>query len=328
MDDSYIPIQDRKQHPTLWFDDGNIVLTTNISRFRVHRGLLSMNSPVFADMLSMPQPDRIEDGYEGLPVVEISDNDADFTHLLRFFYDHRYYQGGTETTFEKVSGLLRMSTKYQVDDLRTEIIAHLSLAYPSTLEHYMKAVDPDTQLPLFPPFHGQHFAVVHLARETDASILLPAALWRSMCMTTPGILEGTVDSNGTRHMLPPGDIRICMLTKSQIYKKLVRMESMLTKKGRLGCVRQQQNGGSGVAPCTEIATSSVINHFASPGLELVDDNDMFAEMKAFEKWRHLVCHVCRHAADSTLSSHRTRWWSALPLFFGLPEWNNSQNASN
>ncbi|TDL16694.1 hypothetical protein BD410DRAFT_844207 [Rickenella mellea] len=208
MEDSYIPIQDRKQHPKLWFDDGNIILTTNLSRFRVHRGFLSMSSPVFADMLSMPQPDtnQVEDVYDGLPVVEISDNDTDFTHLLRFFYDHRYYQGGTKTTFEKISGLLRLSTKYQMDYLRNEIIDHLSLAYPSTLENYMKAVDQNTELPLFPSFHGQHFAVVALARETGAYNLLPTALWRSMCMITQDIVEGITDSNGRKnYALPPMD---------------------------------------------------------------------------------------------------------------------------
>ncbi|TDL16691.1 hypothetical protein BD410DRAFT_730988 [Rickenella mellea] len=124
MDDSYILIQHRKQHPKLWFDDGNIVLTTNLSRFRVHRGSLWMNSPVFADMLSMPQPEpsNMEITFEGVPIVQtrMSDNCDDLAHLLNFFYNQRYYQGGTETTFEKISGLLRMSTKYQLDDLRDE----------------------------------------------------------------------------------------------------------------------------------------------------------------------------------------------------------------
>ncbi|TDL16695.1 hypothetical protein BD410DRAFT_901883 [Rickenella mellea] len=194
-------------------------------------------------MLSMPQPDRIEDSFEDLPIVEIRDNDTDFTHLLCFFYDHRYYQGGTEPTFEKISGLFRMSTKYQMDDLRNEIIAHLSSAYPSTLEQYLKAVDPMTTLPLFPPFHGQHFAVVALARETDASILLAAALWRSTCMTSQDILQGAVDLNGRRYMFSPADTQLCMLSKSRAYKKLVRVEnSFAATLKRTNCVMQNQRG--------------------------------------------------------------------------------------
>ncbi|TDL16722.1 hypothetical protein BD410DRAFT_731071 [Rickenella mellea] len=89
---TFIPLSDRKRHPNLWFEDGNIFLATNISIFLVHRGLLSMNSPVFADMLSMPQPETVEiaiDGLPGIPVVELSDDDGKITHLMRFCYNAR-----------------------------------------------------------------------------------------------------------------------------------------------------------------------------------------------------------------------------------------------
>ncbi|TDL16702.1 hypothetical protein BD410DRAFT_795103 [Rickenella mellea] len=317
------PVTDRIRHPTLWFDDGNIILTTKVSLFRVHRGLLSMNSPVFADMLSIPQPDHIEDGYEGLPVVEISDNDAYFTHLLCFFYDHRYYQGGTETTFEKISGLLRMSTKYQMDDLRNEIISHLALAYPSTLEKYLEVVNAKTQLPLFPPFHGQHFAVVALAREIDASILLPAALWRSMCMPTQDILQGAVDLNGTRHILSPTDIQLCILKKSEEYKRQVGLEHFFgaMMKRTPTCDRQNQRvGNQGVSPCAEIPTDKVLRHFLKTEETSRDNHDMLARLDALEVWRPLICETCRECADSLISISRENYWLDLPSVFELPKW--------
>ncbi|TDL16682.1 hypothetical protein BD410DRAFT_901871 [Rickenella mellea] len=290
--DGYIPVTDRKRYPTLWFDDGNIVLTTNVSQFRVHRSLLSMNSPVFADMFSMPQTDRLEDTVEGLPVVEISDDDTDLTHLLYFFYDHRYYQGGTETTFEKISGLLRMGTKYQMDDLRNEIIDHLSLAYPSTLEKYLKAVNPKTRLPLFPPFLGQHFAIVNLARETDASILLPAALWRSTCMITFDIVEGPEDSTGTKYILFPTDVKRCIQQKSNSYKMLMKMEHSLPDVPKASECCPPKDEGS-VGTCREVASSTVLHHFSISGPEIRDDIDFFTQMDAFEVWRSLVCTSCR-----------------------------------
>ncbi|TDL16685.1 hypothetical protein BD410DRAFT_795076 [Rickenella mellea] len=329
-DSVYIPISDRKRHPTLWFDDGNIILAATFSLFRVHRGLLSMNSPVFADMFSMPHPDAdsIENGFEGLPVVEITDTDVDFTHLLSFFYDHRYYQGGTMTTFEKISGLLRTSTKYQMDNLRNEVISHLALAYPSTFEGYLKAVDPNAAVPLFPPFLGQHFAVVALARETGASVLLPAALWRSMCMTSQEILDGVVDSNGTRYMLSPADVRRCILKKSQVYKRLVRMENMFAAKLKpQGCVRQNLRGGKAISPCMEIAVFEVIIHFSNAAEETRDDHDMF-QMGAFGAWRPLLCDGCRNGADTLLAGWRTDWWSSLPNAFELPEWGRLTDDSN
>ncbi|TDL16681.1 hypothetical protein BD410DRAFT_776883 [Rickenella mellea] len=317
--DDYISITKRKRHLTLWFDDGNIILTTNASLFRVHRCLLSMNSPVFADMLSMPQPEHVEDGYEGFPLVEISDNDTDFTHLLCFFYDHRYYQGGSETTFEKISGLLRMSTKYQMDDLRDEVISHLAMAYPSTVKKYLEVVNGETPLPLFPPFRGQHFAVVALARETDASILLPAALWRSMCMPTRDILKGAVDLNGTRYTLSPTDIELCMLRKATVYKNLVRAENTLSnilKKSE--CIRQRERGDPSIWPCIEIAKSKVVHHFSSHGPPIRDDYDLMIDMRAFEAWRPLVCDSCRVLADLKVSVWHEDRWNSLPALFDLP----------
>ncbi|TDL16717.1 hypothetical protein BD410DRAFT_795113 [Rickenella mellea] len=88
---TYVTFKDRKRHPDLWLDDGNIILATDLSIFRVHRSMLSKNSSVFADMFSMPQPMNSleEPSVEGLPVVVLTDNDADVTHLLNFVYDRR-----------------------------------------------------------------------------------------------------------------------------------------------------------------------------------------------------------------------------------------------
>ncbi|TDL16711.1 hypothetical protein BD410DRAFT_696956, partial [Rickenella mellea] len=204
----------RKRRPKLWFDDGNIILATSLSIFRVHRGMLSMNSPVFADMLSLPQPEVAENTIEGLPdipVVELSDDDQDFTHFLRFCYNPRC--GGTPTTFGMISGLLRMSTKYQNDELRNEVISHLATAYPTTLQRYAEALKPNAQISLFPSFDGQNFAVARLARETEATVLLPAALWRSSCQPRKDILYGTVSRDRKRHQLTPMDQRICLSVK-------------------------------------------------------------------------------------------------------------------
>ncbi|TDL16689.1 hypothetical protein BD410DRAFT_755186 [Rickenella mellea] len=296
MNNRSTPIKDRNQYPKLWFDDGNVVLTTSVSRFRVHRSVLSMSSPVLAGML---QPDRIrgEETYEGLPVFEINDNEVDFMHLLYFIYDRRYYQYGIETTFGKMSGLLRMSTKYQMHELRSEIIQHLALAYPTTRAQYLKAVDPKAWLPLFPPFHGQHFAVAALARQTNATVLLPAALWRSTCMTLKDILDGAVDSNGTKHRLCPADILRCTIAKSNVYKHIINAETALMNELRQSeCARQDEKEDSIVSPCMDIATSQFIQYSISSGTVLVReecDSMTQAALGSFEVWRLLVCDSCR-----------------------------------
>jgi hypothetical protein len=74
------------RHPDLWFDDGSIVLSVQMTLFRVHRTTLSKHSTVFADMFSIPQPlDQVT--IEGCPVVNLPDSAADFAYLLKALYD-------------------------------------------------------------------------------------------------------------------------------------------------------------------------------------------------------------------------------------------------
>lgn len=81
-------VQERAQHPTLWFEDGSIILVTTKTLFRVHKGVLSLNSAVFQSMFSVPQPVSPADGetLDGVPVVHLLDDEADLTHLLKALY--------------------------------------------------------------------------------------------------------------------------------------------------------------------------------------------------------------------------------------------------
>ncbi|TDL16671.1 hypothetical protein BD410DRAFT_795064 [Rickenella mellea] len=320
---TYIALEDRKRHSSLWFDDGNIVLATRASIFRVHRGLLSKNSPVFSDMLSMPQPETMEPTFDGLPIVELSDDDTDFTHILNFFYDRRYYLGGMPTTFSIVSGLLRMSTKYQVDELRDEIISHLAIAYPRTFEKYLEAVKPEAQLKLFPSFPGQHFAMVTLARETNAYILLPAALWRSSCVGWLDITRGIVGLNGDSPRLPPNDRLRCLLLRHAFGEKSIHLEHTLPRLWEASTCKERGQDGrllKDYTPCQGRAVIKTSNHFANHHPKLEDHHDHFTQMNGFAKWRTSVCDVCRNKAESELSSVRSSWWEQLPVMVGLPAW--------
>ena len=73
------------------FRDGNIVLQADNVRFRVHEGILAANSTVFADMLSVPQPDggRDVDVENSCPVVVLQDSPEDLNYLLKALYDRR-----------------------------------------------------------------------------------------------------------------------------------------------------------------------------------------------------------------------------------------------
>lgn len=74
---------DREQDEELWFQDGTIILACRGTAFRVYRGPLIDQSPVFGDMLSLPQPSLdVRQGWN-CPVVRLQDSPDDLRHLLR-----------------------------------------------------------------------------------------------------------------------------------------------------------------------------------------------------------------------------------------------------
>jgi hypothetical protein len=88
--------QDNEQRNAIrgepWFDDGNIILEADSTRFRVYRGILSASSPIFADMLSVPQPTTSTEILEGCPVVCVSDPAKDWQIVLETLYQRRCFQ--------------------------------------------------------------------------------------------------------------------------------------------------------------------------------------------------------------------------------------------
>lgn len=81
---SYSPFI-RTPHPSLWHDDGNVILRAQATLFRLHRSILSLHSEVFGDMFKVCSPAAGET-IEGCPVVEVQDTARDLTHFLLPLY--------------------------------------------------------------------------------------------------------------------------------------------------------------------------------------------------------------------------------------------------
>lgn len=79
------------RHPTLWYNDGNVVLITARTLYAVHRSILSHHSPVFKDMFEMPPVELEHDELiEGRPVVRMHDSDDDLQVILELIFEHKY----------------------------------------------------------------------------------------------------------------------------------------------------------------------------------------------------------------------------------------------
>ncbi len=65
-----------------WFDDGNVVIVARGMGYKVYKGLLAAQSPVFHDLFASAS--HAEEVYDGCPVVRLSDSPQDLQCLLPY----------------------------------------------------------------------------------------------------------------------------------------------------------------------------------------------------------------------------------------------------
>ena len=91
-------LEPERHHPTLYYDDGNVVLsayTKNLTSqyFRVHRSILCMHSPVLADMFAIPPlrddgpTSELTECYDGALHIQMPDTAEDTESFLNVLYD-------------------------------------------------------------------------------------------------------------------------------------------------------------------------------------------------------------------------------------------------
>jgi hypothetical protein len=68
------------------FDDGNVMIKVGCKQFRVHRSVLSAQSPVFRDMFSLCDVSESGSIAGELPEVSLSDSEEDVKHVLGALY--------------------------------------------------------------------------------------------------------------------------------------------------------------------------------------------------------------------------------------------------
>ncbi|KAJ7034242.1 hypothetical protein C8F04DRAFT_1183530 [Mycena alexandri] len=198
------PVEELTRTEGLWFEDCGLIIQAETKLFRISRDFLAMRSPVFGDMLSMPIPENAE-MMEGCPFVYLPDSAKDITHFLKaMIYSEFFESVPAKTSFDIITGVLRMSHKYEVDVLRKRALIHLSSRYPTTLHGW------DTMQLACTWYHdtpSQYLEAILLARQTSALWILPIAFY---CACTRLDLEDIITGLGG-HTLDAQDMVACKL---------------------------------------------------------------------------------------------------------------------
>ncbi|TCD70987.1 hypothetical protein EIP91_000485 [Steccherinum ochraceum] len=212
-----------------WYEDGNIVLVAEGKGFKVYRGILSQLSVVFRDMFSLPQP-ADADLHEGCPVVCMSDSAQDLLYFLSALHDFesKYFNTSEDLTFDEVSAMLRLGSKFEVERIKAEAIRRFKLCFPMLLEDFMTA---DTVCMLreyadetryyastacgISLSLGDCRAVINLARSFNLEYLLPAAFYACAQIPTEQLVLPKYGRiiGGASWVLSSEDLVLCLNLK-------------------------------------------------------------------------------------------------------------------
>jgi len=98
-------------------DASLIIRSSDLVNFRVHKSVLAMASPIFGDLLSLPQPSDSE-FVDGLPVVQLSEDGELLNSLVSMLYPIRRV---TPDSNDKVLYLLAACQKYDMVQVQSYI---------------------------------------------------------------------------------------------------------------------------------------------------------------------------------------------------------------
>lgn len=73
-----------------WLKDGLLVVVVGDVKFRVSQSILTRHSPLFADVLSLPQSAQTLDTEDRHPVLRLYEHPADIRRILHTFMPSEY----------------------------------------------------------------------------------------------------------------------------------------------------------------------------------------------------------------------------------------------
>jgi hypothetical protein len=328
-----------------WFDDGNIILTAEgdnghvLKAFKVHRGVLARKSEFFGGMFEIPRPTTSLDPVEqtnGYPVVRMHDRADELSYLIKALYDSPYvmqyllvwyrsrlspenstfYLRNVED-FYYLAGILRLSTKYDISNLRIQATQYLIKTWPYTIGGHDEMVNQaltaprsvdDTTYPYVHPLH-----VLKLAREVDLQIIVPAALYFLSTYPLDQLRSGEHPKLQSSHPSRPSNELsledVSQYTLMYQYRINITLEFIWKTCGERKCQTQKE--------CPQVLSRFNIDQTLIPSMGAF--HLMAQAMQCIDK-DDAICGPCKRAFSKDVSELRERHWRELPSVVGLRSW--------
>ncbi|KAG6914731.1 hypothetical protein DXG01_015698 [Tephrocybe rancida] len=286
-----------------WFSDGSIILIVQNVAFRVHKSILSKHSEVFSDLFKVPQPRNDAETMDGVAVVNLSDDLKDFKDVLGALYEPLLSRGAElHTIIQFVSGILKVSTKYNIYILRQKCISILRGIFPTSLN--------DCDMLLSSGYSYNASAIVQaipLARETNIPEILPWAFYVSSSISEDALLKDSVLSWKDKALCLVGKDQLWSFQKSQTHRFLFEFSK---------------------APACVLACQSRLPQLMT-WRRTEELRTKPHPLESFDEWDSLkVCLRCLEHSQILHQKAREKVWDELPSVYHLGSWEDIRTDQN
>ncbi|KAG5635411.1 hypothetical protein H0H81_011374 [Sphagnurus paluster] len=294
------------ESPEFWFSDGSIVIIVENTAFRLHKSILGKHSDVFADLFSVPQPQSDLELIDGVPVVHLQDNLQDFTDVLRALYEPFHFdkltpEADLATLIQFLSGILRISTKYNIITLREKCIMVLRTKFPSSLSACDRLLSSGYKY-----VASTIVRAIPLARATNVPEILPWAFYISTNIAHDALLDDGV--------LSWHDKALCLAGKNQLWE----MQKSVTHKFMFEFSRAPTCALCRIPPSMAMTWQRAEELRGSPH-----------PLMHFDGWDSLqLCVRCLDHVKTQYQKGREKVWKALPIMFRLGSWEEIHQEQN
>ncbi|EAU84620.1 hypothetical protein CC1G_00139 [Coprinopsis cinerea okayama7 len=358
------------RHPDFWFHDGSIILQVESKLFKIHQTILANHSEVFAGLFDVPPPlptgttEGDDMVLEGCRIVVLhGDTEKDFESLLRAVYNPSYFDdtlppsADVETLLDFISGILHLSTKYLIRNLRQRCINLFTSKFPATFDEYTaKSTPQPSYSSTRSSSHKQEryrsdtlMRALHLAHSCNITTSLPYLYYCTARLSLHRLLKPRptdVDWQ-TKSVVLAGRERLRYATLAISYSFLLVFERAPTcAEMRCGFAsgpgREWRSivlggeSGIGSAPTPPTAATSITNAGGVNGISASataerksksSSNRAPNPLRLYTRWPELgVCDRCVEWNKGVHERGRREVWERLPGMFELEGWDELRKA--
>ncbi|KAH8826498.1 hypothetical protein DL96DRAFT_1608158 [Flagelloscypha sp. PMI_526] len=302
-------VSSQERSSDLWFEDGNLIVRAGGRLFKVYRGILAAQSPVFSDMFSLP-PTHDQEILDGCPLVELLDDPDSVEFFLRAVLEPGFFPPPPALSqYHIVAGILRIANKYECATLRTRSLQHLSARFPCTIEDHIHR--EQISKPLFSEYDSKGLAAyvldsVSLLAEVDATWCLPFRYLTICEDSARNIIKG-VDYRSQHYEVHPDQKHAIIMGRERIIDDEIP-KHMKT----LAAAAPECRGGT----CRDARIRMLTNFITLPLWVLCKpwQND-WCNFETLE-----FCEQCHVKVRQNYDEIKIKLWKCLPEVFDLPSW--------